>query len=178
MYREPRVPHNRKEFVIFLVVVAFLSVNLIAPVITGMERGFTWSTYLETLKFAPLVFLIVIVIIPFIINPLVGRLVRAFVRPADGFNARVLFTVLFTVTVMSLTMTVIGNWVGTGSITLDPFRNYFEKWPRNFAVAFWIEALIVQPIARQVMVRIHARGAVRTGEPAPAARTVTAAASL
>ena len=36
--------------------------------------------------------------------------------------------------------------VGMVEITLEPFKNFLHICPRNFAIAFWIELLIAQPI--------------------------------
>jgi hypothetical protein len=38
---------------------------------------------------------------------------------------------------------------------MDPIRIFFYKWPRNFAISFFVESCIAQPIARFVMFRIH-----------------------
>ncbi|MGM9931203.1 MULTISPECIES: hypothetical protein [Bacillaceae] len=38
-----------------------------------------------------------------------------------------------------------------------PIENFFYIWPRNFCIAFWVEALIAQPIARQAMKKLHKR---------------------
>lgn len=56
---------------------------------------------------------------------------------------------------LSLLLSIIGTWVGTKEITLEPFKNFLHIWPRNFGVAFWIELLIAQPIARFVMKKSH-----------------------
>lgn len=56
---------------------------------------------------------------------------------------------------LSLLLSIIGTWVGTKEITLEPFKNFLHIWPRNFGVAFWIELLIAQPIARIVMRKLH-----------------------
>lgn len=47
--------------------------------------------------------------------------------------------------VLSLLLSLIGTWVGTKEITIEPFKNSLHIWPRNFGVAFWIELLIAQP---------------------------------
>lgn len=52
---------------------------------------------------------------------------------------------------MSVLLTVIGSWFGQSSISMGPIYSFFHKWPRNFAIAFAVEALIAQPIARQVL---------------------------
>jgi len=38
---------------------------------------------------------------------------------------------------------------------MEPIRMFFYKWPRNFAISFAVEALIAQPIARLVMLKLH-----------------------
>ena len=67
----------------------------------------------------------------------------------------VFLNTLLNVTVLSLLLTIIGTWVGTKEITLDSIKNSPHIWPRNFGVAFWIELLIAQPIARFVMRKLH-----------------------
>ncbi|TCJ04731.1 hypothetical protein E0Y62_07970 [Cytobacillus praedii] len=48
------------------------------------------------------------------------------------------------------------TWVGTKKISLEPFQNFFPSWFRNFGLAFWIELLIAQPIARFAIKEINA----------------------
>jgi len=52
---------------------------------------------------------------------------------------------------------VIGSWIGMREITVEPIQNFFYAWPRNFFIAFWVETLIAQPIARFAMKQLHAR---------------------
>jgi hypothetical protein len=98
--------------------------------------------------------IIVIMLVRFVAGPLVGKLMPKFVGQTDGFNARVLLNTLMNVTVLSILLTIIGTWVGTKQISLEPFQNFFHIWFRNFGVAFWIELLIAQPIARFAMEKI------------------------
>ena len=56
---------------------------------------------------------------------------------------------------MSIFLTVIGTWIGTRQVSMDPIRMFFYKWPRNFSISFAVELFIAQPIARAVMVKIH-----------------------
>ncbi|MFS0674882.1 hypothetical protein [Ornithinibacillus sp. 179-J 7C1 HS] len=156
MYKEDRLPQSPKEGIIFLLIISIISVNTIAPIIIGMELGFSKENYLETLKIIPIMWIIVVLLVKFVAGPLVGQLMPKFVGKTDGFNARVLLTILLNVTVLSLLLTIIGNWVGTKEISLLPFQNFFPSWFRNFGVAFWIELVIAQPIARLAMKKIHA----------------------
>jgi len=73
----------------------------------------------------------------------------------DSFNSHIIINILCTVFLMSIFLTVIGTWIGTRHISIDPVRMFFYKWPRNFAISFIIESIIAQPIARFVMITIH-----------------------
>ncbi|MGQ3481336.1 hypothetical protein [Paenibacillus sp. TY11] len=157
MYKEERLPQNAKEGILFLLIISIISVNTIAPIIMGLERGFSKENYLETLKIIPFMWIIVVLLVRLVAGPLVGKVIPKFVGQTDGFNARVLLNTLLNVTVLSMLLTIIGTWVGTKQISLEPFQNFFHSWFRNFGVAFWIELLVAQPIARFAMKKIHAR---------------------
>ncbi|MFC5464822.1 hypothetical protein [Lederbergia graminis] len=156
MHEETRLPRNGKEFILFLAIISILSVNIIAPIIMGFEFGFTKDVYMETLQVLPFVWVCVILLVTLVANPLVNKLVPLFVKPTDSFNARVLFTILFSVTILSILLTVIGSWIGMREFSLEPLKNFFYIWPRNFFIAFWVEVLIAQPIARFAMKKLHA----------------------
>lgn len=98
---------------------------------------------------------IVVLLVRLVAGPLVGKIMPYFVGKTDGFNARVLLNTLLNVTVLSICLSIIGSWVGNGQISMEPIKDFFYIWPRNFAIAFWIELLIAQPIARFVMKKLH-----------------------
>ncbi len=77
------------------------------------------------------------------------------VQEDDSFGAHTVVNTLFTVLLMSIFLTVIGTWIGNHQISVEPIRMFFYKWPRNFAIAFFVEACIAQPIARLVMLKLH-----------------------
>ncbi|WP_174612747.1 hypothetical protein [Virgibacillus ihumii] len=156
MHEETRLPRNGKEFVLFLAIISILSVNIIAPLIMGFEFGFNREVYLRTLQVIPFVWISVIFLVIFIANPIVNKMVPKFVKSTDSFNARVLFTILFSVTILSIFLTVIGSWIGMRDVSFVPFQTFFYDWPRNFFIAFWVEALIAQPAARFAMKKLHA----------------------
>lgn len=165
MREETRLPRNRKEFVLFLAIISILSVNIIAPLIMVFEFEFRKEVYFETLQVIPFVWICIILLVTLVANPIVNKLVTKFIEPTDGFNSRVLFTILFSVTILSILLTVIGSWIGMREISLEPIQTFFYKWPRNFFIAFWVEVLIAQPIARFAMKKLHegqARKAVNT----------------
>ena len=157
MHKEDRLPNNAKEGILFLLIISIISVNTIAPIIIGLERGFSKEVYLETLSILPIMWIIVVLLVKVVAGPIVGKVMPKFTGQADGFNARVLLNILLNVTVLSISLSIIGPWVGTKQISLEPFKNFFHTWPRNFGIAFWIELLIAQPIARFAMKKLHAR---------------------
>ncbi|RUL51296.1 hypothetical protein [Lysinibacillus antri] len=147
MYKEPRLPQNAKEGILFMLIISLISVNMIAPTIIFLERGFSLDVYVDTLKILPIMWIIVMILVRFVAGPLVGKVMPNFVGKTDGFNARVLLNIVLNVTCLSILLTIIGTWVGMKQITLEPIENFLRVWPRNFGVAFWIELLIAQPIA-------------------------------
>jgi len=160
IHEETRLPRGGKEFILFLAIISIISVNTIAPLIMAFKFGFNKDVYFDTLQVIPFVWICVILLVPFVVNPIVTKLVKKSAGPTDGFNARVLFTILFSVSIILLT--IIGSWIGMGEISLEPFRTFFYDWPRNFFIAFWIEMLIAQPIARLAMKKLHASQARKT----------------
>lgn len=164
MHKEDRLPQNAKEGILFLLIISIISVNTIAPIIIGLERGFSMEVYLDTLKILPFMWIIVVLLVRLVAGPVVGKVMPKFVGQTDGFNARVLLNTLLNVTVLSLLLSIIGTWVGTKEISLEPFKNFLHIWPRNFGIAFWIELLVAQPIARFAMKKLHARQAQKLEE--------------
>lgn len=155
MHIEDRLPRNSKEGILFLLLISIISVNTIAPIIVGLERGFSKEVYLDTLKIIPFMWVIVVLLVSLVAGPIVGKVMPKFIGQTDGFNARVLLNTLLNVTVLSILLSIIGTWVGMKQISLEPFKNFLHIWPRNFGVAFGIELLVAQPIARFVMKKLH-----------------------
>ncbi|MEK3977046.1 MULTISPECIES: hypothetical protein [unclassified Psychrobacillus] len=154
-YREDRLPQNAKEGILFLLIISIISVNTIAPIIMGLEREFSKEVYIDTLKIIPIMWVVVVLLVRLVAGPLVGKIMPKFVGQTDGFNARILLNTVLNVTVLSICLSIIGTWIGMGEVTLDPFKNFLHIWPRNFAIAFWIELIVAQPIARFVMKKMH-----------------------
>ena len=84
MDMEDRLPRNGKEGLLFMLIVSVISVNTIAPVITGLERGFCGEVYREPLKIIPVMWVIVVLTVSMVAKPLAGKLMPKFMGPADG----------------------------------------------------------------------------------------------
>lgn len=149
-----KLPRNRKEMALFMLIVSVLSVNIIAPLITCFEFGFSLAVWQNVLTVIPFIWMSVIALVLLTYRP-AEWLTRKIVREGDSFNAVILANILSTVFLMSIFLTVIGTWIGSRSVSTEPLRLFFFKWPRNFAISFAVEALIAQPIARRVLYRLH-----------------------
>ncbi len=149
-----KLPRNKKEFALFMAVISVISVNIIAPLITCFEVGFHFYVWLDVLKVLPFIWLSVVAIVLLTYKPaewLTGKITTK----GDSFNSTIIVNILCTVFMMSILLTVIGTWIGTRHISMEPIVNFFYKWPRNFAISFGVELLIAQPIARFVMLKLH-----------------------
>lgn len=157
---QQRLPQSLKETVLFMAIISILSVNIIAPVITGLEIGFSMAHWSAVLAQIPLLWVFVVALVLITQKP-AGKLANAILtNQQNSFKVTMIINTLCQVFLMSLFLTVIGTWVGTQSITADPFIHFFEKWPRNFTIAFIVEGFIAQPIARSVMAVYHAKAVV------------------
>ncbi|WP_449620396.1 hypothetical protein [Robertmurraya sp. Marseille-Q9965] len=118
---------NTKEGILFLLIISIISVNTNALIIMGLERGFRKENYLKTLKIIQSMWVIVVSLVRLVAGPIVGKVMPKFVGQVDGFNARVLMNTLMNVTVLSIFLTIIGTWVGTKQISLQPFGELLSQ---------------------------------------------------
>lgn len=149
-----KLPRSKKEFALFMGVISIISVNIIAPLITCFEIGFHLYVWADVLKVLPFIWLSVIAIVLLTYKP-AEWLTAKIVNRDDSFNAHIIVNILCTVFMMSIFLTVIGTWIGSRHISLEPIRMFFYKWPRNFSISFAVELLIAQPAARFVMLKLH-----------------------
>ncbi|AJY60886.1 hypothetical protein DM473_02170 [Lactobacillus helveticus] len=149
-----QLPHNVHETMIFMGIVSIISVNIITPLISMFETSFSWHNYLMTLSIIPFMWMAVIIIVLLAQKPAIV-LKNQFVDKHDSFGAQITVNILCNVIIISVIMTIIGTWIGQRQISFAPFYTYFNNWPRNFGIAFAVEALIAQPIARKVLLFKH-----------------------
>jgi len=149
-----KLPRNQKEFALFLGIISIISVNIIAPLITCFEIGFSMQVWANTFKVMPFIWVCVVALVLLTHKP-ASWMKSKIIAKEDSFNAHIIVETLCTVFLMSIFLTVIATWIGTGKISIEPIYTFFYKWPRNFAIAFAVEIFIAQPIARMVMVKIH-----------------------
>lgn len=152
-----KLPRNKKEFAIFLFIVSVISVNIIAPLITCFEAGFHMYVWLDVFKVMPLLWIAVVILVLLTHKP-AEWLTNKIIKKEDSFNAHIIINTMCTVLIMSIFLTVIGTWIGTRNISLEPIKMFFYKWPRNMAISFMVEVIVAQPIARYIMQKIHKNG--------------------
>lgn len=150
------LPRSTREFLAFLLVISVISVNIIPVLIAGVTDGFTVESWVQVLRVLPLLWLVVIAVVLLTYKPAEWLTLRL-VRPSDSFNAHILANTLCSVVLISVVLTVIGPWIAGWSVTTEPLANFLDLWPRNFVIAFAVEAVIAQPIARLVMRGHHRR---------------------
>ncbi|ANZ69355.1 hypothetical protein [Pediococcus claussenii] len=151
---EQRLPQSFRETILFMLIISILSVNIIAPVITGFEVGFSVHNWLLVLHQVPLLWVVIIILTTLTQGP-ATKLSSWFLDENSNFRSTMLITAICNVFLMSLVLTIVGSWIGTSNISMKPVTQFFYKWPRNFTIALIVEAFIAQPIARYVISVLH-----------------------
>lgn len=119
-----------------------------------------WDMFLNGVISIPFLFVIVMLLMTFVVGRVADKFVQKYTAPTDSFYPKIVFNLIACVLMMSMSMTIIGPFVGnllSGNLTLDPIIDWPQNWPVNFCIAFWVEMLIAQPAARAVMKRKHIR---------------------
>lgn len=154
--KENRLPHNAKEGMLYGAIICAITAIIMSTVNISLGFGkFDTEVLMIVLKSLPLVWIIAMLLETLVVGRIAEKLMHTFSDTTDGFNAKILFTIFFTVIGMSLSMTVIGDMMGNG-ISLASFAA-LAHWPRNFCIALFCELLIAQPPARFVMKKLHMR---------------------
>ena len=152
---DKRLPHNAKEGLLYGAIICTLTVLFMSTFsITLNEGTFNTAIALTIIKVIPLVWVIAMVLEPILVGRVAKKLVQLFTAPTDSFYAKIFLRIFFTVFGMSLIMTFIGEMLAN-DIGTTTFGNAISVWPRNFMVVLLVESLVIQPIARATMVRLH-----------------------
>jgi hypothetical protein len=151
-----RMPRNRRESIAFMLIISLISVNIIPVLISGLTTGFSLEMWRNLLIILPILWFTVILVVLLVREP-ATMLADKIVCPTDSFNAHIVINTLCSVFMVSIILTVVGTWIGGRHISIEPIVHFFEIWPRNFAIAFFVEILLAQPVARLVMHHYHTR---------------------
>ena len=157
--QENRLPQTKREGLLYGSIIAGITSLLMATFNISLSFGTINGQILLNILYSwPLFFVIAMLLENFVAGPFAIFMCKKFGGETDGFNARIWFRIIFTVTAMSFLMTFVGLLWGeilSGSVTTKIFSDFLIAWPRNFFVVFWIETLIAQPIARACMKKLH-----------------------
>ncbi|MDR3191084.1 MAG: hypothetical protein LBT80_07780 [Lactobacillaceae bacterium] len=149
-----KLPRSPKEFALFIAIISIISVNIIAPLISFFEAGFTTAVWRHTYQVMPFIWLTVVALVLLTLQP--AQIVTGIIlQKEDSFRAHMIVNALVNVLMMSIVLSVVATWIGTQSFTFEPITHFFYRWPRNFAIALGIEMLVAQPFARYVMYKMH-----------------------
>lgn len=158
---ELRLPRSNAEGLLYGGVIALITAFLMSTMNIAQNKGELNMDVLTTsLMCLPILWIIVMLLMTFVVGRIANYGVNKFIEPTDGFNTRIVFNIIFCVTMMSASMSIIGPLVGeilSGNITFACVEEWVHRWPTNFCIAFWIEMLIAQPVARFVMKKLHLR---------------------
>jgi len=113
-----KLPRNKKEFAMMLAVISIISVNIIAPLITGFEVGFNLNIWADTLKVIPFIWIAVIALVLITHKP-AEWLTARIIKEGGSFGTHMIINILCTVFLMSIFMTVIGSWIGMRHISME-----------------------------------------------------------
>ncbi|NOU91920.1 DUF2798 domain-containing protein [Paenibacillus sp. LMG 31456] len=156
MNQETRLPRNGKEGALYGAIIVTLTALFMTSSNVILAVGeFNADVALTILKTLPIMWIIAMILEPVLVGRIAEKLVVKFTESTDSFNAKILFRILFTVIGMSACMTLIGDIVGNGFHS-EIFSHFLTNWPRNFLIVLIAESLVIQPIARFAMVKLHA----------------------
>ena len=156
MKQETRLPRNGKEGALYGAIICTLTVLFMVSLnVLLAAGGFNQEAAFTIIKMLPIFWIIAMIIEPVFIGRIAEKLVEKFTKPTDSFNAKILFRILFTVIGMSVCMTLIADVILNG-FSSEILNNFLMNWPRNFVIVLIAESLVIQPIARFAMVRLHA----------------------
>lgn len=155
MHQEKRLPRNGKEGLLYGTLISTMTVLFMTSYSAiYFAGGFNAEVAWTILKMLPIIWIIVMVIEPVIFGRIAEALTAKLTQSTDSFNSKILFRILFTVLGMSAAMTLIGDIVGNGFHS-ELFSSWVVNWPRNFVIVLIAESLVIQPIARFAMVKLH-----------------------
>lgn len=80
-----KLPRNKKEFALFMMIISVLSVNIIAPLITCFEMGFHLYVWADVLKVIPIIWVSVIAFVLITYKP-AEWLTHKIVAEGDSFR--------------------------------------------------------------------------------------------
>lgn len=158
--QEARLPWTVKEMFLYGSVISFLTSLIMCEFNLFKNEGASLDIFINGLISLPAIWVSVMLLINFIVEPVACKVVNKYTEPTDSFYTKIVFNIIPCVLMMSAIMTIVGPTIGhvfAGEISLRAISEWPANWPVNFCVAFWVEMLIAQPAARSLMKHIHSK---------------------
>lgn len=96
-----KLPRNRKETALFILTISVISVNILAPLITFLEVGFSFEVWLECLPVIPVIWLCVAALVSLTNKP-AGAPAAKLTDKGDSFRAHMIVEALCGVLLISV----------------------------------------------------------------------------
>ncbi len=167
---ELRLPWNPREGILYGCIIASLSSFLIGGYNVydslGYDLEHLYDFITDFIVVWPVVFVVAFLLAGTVVQKISRWILSKFLSPGHGINAYLFCNITVSVLLMSAIMSFMGGLVGhcigalmgNGDLDIMGLVEIWPSiWPRNFCIAFFLEMLFVQPLARNVMVRIHRR---------------------
>lgn len=151
-----KMPRNKREALLFQIILSFISVNIIVPIIIMQNSYFSWHNYFMILHLISMMWLAVFTSL-FLISKPADFIRNKLTKTSDSFNAQITINIFSRVLLISAIMTILSVWIRDWTIELTPFTNFLTNWPHNFGIAFAVQLFISHPIARQIIIFKHQR---------------------
>lgn len=149
------MPRNKKEGLIFgICMVTIMAYFMSLFNIAIHNNALNFDVFVISLKAFPIIFVIVFILENLVVSKINQKLVNHFVSETDSVNAKILFNCIFIVTMMSVTMTIIGGVIGGDNI-VTVLNQFFERWPRNFVAAIILNVFVAGPISRFILSKVQ-----------------------
>lgn len=113
-----KLPRNKKEFTLFMMVISIISVNIIVPLISCFEVGFRMDVWADGIKIIRFIWLTVIALVLITYKP-PGWMTGMIIEKDDSFAAHIVVIILCNVLLMSIFLTVIGAWIGSRQVSMS-----------------------------------------------------------
>lgn len=155
MQQDKRLPHNGKEGLLYGSIIVTITVLLMSSYSVLLYTDhFTMETMWMILKIMPVMWIMAMVLEGAVVGRIAESLTGKLTKHSSSFHKKTLLRIVFTVIGMSVAMTFIGDMVANGFHD-ELFSNWLANWPRNFLIVLMAESLLIQPLARLAMVKLH-----------------------
>lgn len=149
------MPTTKKENLLYNIIVCTMMTYLMTIINFLIHSGdMSINTIWQGTKSWPLSFAFGFIIATFIISKFALLATTYFCSIEDSKNSRIMFMTFFMVTGMSILMSIFRAIISAG-FSSSAFIIFLNNWPRNFCIAFFLQLLLVGPLARKLIMGVR-----------------------